>query len=276
MASLKVVVLAAGQGKRMRSDLAKVLHPLAGRALLAHVIRTAQGLDPAQLCVVIGHGADDVRKAFKDERLEWAMQEQQLGTGHAVMQALPKLDAGGTILVLYGDVPLIEATTLRPLVQSASEGALALLTQELDVPRGYGRIVRDASGNVTGIVEEKDASEAQRAIREVNTGILAVSRERLEAWLAGLGNDNAQGEYYLTDVVAAACRDGVPIEVHRPRDAAECLGVNSKAELAKLERIFQMSQAAKLPGRRPGQKPGTQGGGRRLQRPSEGCPGPPG
>jgi bifunctional UDP-N-acetylglucosamine pyrophosphorylase/glucosamine-1-phosphate N-acetyltransferase len=143
-------------------------------------------------------------------------------------------------------VPLIEAATLRPLVQSAAKGALALLAQELDVPRGYGRIVRDASGRVTGIVEEKDASEAQRAIREVNTGILAVSRERLEAWLAGLRNDNAQGEYYLTDIVAAACRDGVPIEVHRPRDAAECLGVNSKAELAKLERIFQMSQAAKL------------------------------
>ena len=246
MAALQVVVLAAGQGKRMRSDLAKVLHPIAGRALLGHVVKTAHALDPAQLCVVVGHGAEGVRKAFAAERLTWALQEQQLGTGHAVMQALPKLEGPGTVLVLYGDVPLIEAATLLPLVQSASKGALALLTQELEAPRGYGRIVRDAAGKVTGIVEEKDATEAQRAIREVNTGILAAPRERLETWLAGLGNDNAQGEYYLTDIVAAAAREGVPIEVHRPHDAAECLGVNSKAELAKLERIFQMNQATKL------------------------------
>jgi bifunctional UDP-N-acetylglucosamine pyrophosphorylase/glucosamine-1-phosphate N-acetyltransferase len=243
---LQVVVLAAGQGKRMRSDLAKVLHPLAGHPLLAHVLRTARALDPSRLCVVVGHGADGVRKAFEGERVEWALQDKQLGTGHAVMQALPHLEGPGTVLVLYGDVPLIEPATLERLVESASRGALALLTQELDAPRGYGRIVRDDSGRVTGIVEERDATEAQRAIREINTGILAAPRERLERWLAGLRNDNAQREYYLTDIVAAAVRDAVPVEVHRPRTDAECLGVNSKAELAKLERIFQMNQAAKL------------------------------
>jgi len=243
---LQVVVLAAGQGKRMRSDLAKVLHPLAGRSLLGHVLHTARALDPSQLCVVIGHGAEGVRKAFESENLLWALQERQLGTGHAVMQALPKLQGSGTVLILYGDVPLIEAETLRVLVERAADGALALLTQDLEAPRGYGRIVRDASGKVTGIVEEKDATEAQRSIREVNTGILAVPRERLDAWLAGLRSENAQGEYYLTDIVGAAARDGVRIDVHHPRHAAECLGVNSKVELARLERIFQMDQAAKL------------------------------
>jgi bifunctional UDP-N-acetylglucosamine pyrophosphorylase/glucosamine-1-phosphate N-acetyltransferase len=246
MAALQVVVLAAGQGKRMRSDLAKVLHPLAGIPLLGHVLATARALAPERLCVVIGHGGDGVRKAFERESLTWAVQEKQLGTGHAVMQALPALDRDGPVLVLYGDVPLIRPETLRPLVESASKGALALLTQELEAPRGYGRIVRDASGRVAGIVEEKDATEAQRAIREVNTGILAAPRERLESWLSALKNDNAQGEYYLTDIVAAAVKGGVPVEVHRPRDGTECLGVNSKAELAHVERMFQMSQAAKL------------------------------
>ena len=243
---LQVVVLAAGQGKRMRSDLPKVLHPLAGRALLAHVLDTARSLEPAGICVVVGHGADRVRVAFDSTPVAWALQEPQLGTGHAVMQALPKLPADGTVLVLYGDVPLIGAATLRSLTEAASKGALALLTQELESPRGYGRIVRDASGKVAKIVEEKDASDAERAIREVNTGMLAAPRAQLEGWLAGLGNDNAQREYYLTDVVAAAVSAGFPIEVRHPASAAECLGVNSKAELAHLERFFQMDQSAKL------------------------------
>ncbi len=246
MTALQVVVLAAGQGKRMRSDLAKVLHPLAGRPLLAHVLATARSLEPQGLCVVIGHGAPAVRAAFEGTHDAWAMQEQQLGTGHAVMQALPMLHADGVVLVLYGDVPLIEATTLRALVNAASNDALALLTQVLEDPKGYGRIVRDAAGRVARIAEEKDASEAERAIREVNTGILAAPRERLEKWLAALRNDNAQGEYYLTDVVAAAVAEGVPVEVRHPASAGECLGINSKAELAQVERLFQMSQAKQL------------------------------
>ena len=246
MTSLQVVVLAAGQGKRMRSDLAKVLHPLAGRPMLAHVLAAAGALGPQRLCVVVGHGGGQVRHAFAASDTVWATQEQQLGTGHAVMQALPALAPGGTVLVLYGDVPLIDPQTLRDLVAAATSGALALLTQELENPKGYGRIVRDASGRVTGIVEEKDASQAQRAIREVNTGILAAPHERLAQWLAGLRNDNAQREYYLTDVVSAAVAQAFPVEVRHPRSGAECLGVNSKAELARVERLFQMSAADKL------------------------------
>jgi bifunctional UDP-N-acetylglucosamine pyrophosphorylase / glucosamine-1-phosphate N-acetyltransferase len=243
---LQVVVLAAGQGKRMHSDLAKVLHPLAGRPMLASVLDAARSLSPQRLCVVVGHGAGQVREAFATHELAWATQEQQLGTGHAVTQALPALAPGGTVLVLYGDVPLIQAQTLRELVAAASSGALALLTQELENPTGYGRIVRDGSGRVTGIVEEKDATPAQREIREVNTGVLAAPHERLAQWLSALRNDNAQREYYLTDVVSAAVAQGVPVEVRQPRSATECLGVNSKAELARVERLLQMSQSQKL------------------------------
>jgi bifunctional UDP-N-acetylglucosamine pyrophosphorylase/glucosamine-1-phosphate N-acetyltransferase len=244
--ALQVVVLAAGQGKRMRSDLPKVLQPLAGRPLLAHVLDTARALSPARLCVVVGHGGEAVRERLAAPDLAWAVQSPQLGTGHAVMQALPHLAPEGTVLVLYGDVPLIAAATLRALAEAAAGDRLALLTQVLDEPRGYGRIVRDSAGRVARIVEEKDASEAERAIREVNTGILAAPRSRLERWLAGLGNDNAQREYYLTDIVAAAVRDGVAIEVRHPAAAYECLGVNSKAELASLERLYQMNHATRL------------------------------
>ena len=197
-APLQVVVLAAGQGKRMHSDLPKVVHPLAGRPLLAHVIGTARRLSPRRLCVVVGHGADVVRQRLADAEVEWATQEKQLGTGHAVMQALPHLEDGGTVLVLYGDVPLIAEATLRSLVGAAEGGRLVLLTQELDQPKGYGRIVREG-GRVARIVEEKDATAAERAIREVNTGILAAPRAKLAEWLARLSNDNAQREYYLTD-----------------------------------------------------------------------------
>ena len=245
-APLQVVVLAAGQGKRMRSDLPKVVHPLAGRPLLAHVLATARLLAPQRLCVVVGHGAQAVRERVADAGVEWVLQERQLGTGHAVMQALAHLDPEGTVLVLYGDVPLIASGTLRSLLDAASGGNLALLTQELAEPRGYGRIVRNANGQVARIVEEKDATAQERAVREVNTGILAAPRRKLGDWLARLRNDNAQGEYYLTDVVAAAVADGVAVEVRHPGAPYECLGVNSKVELASLERRFQMNVAAQL------------------------------
>ena len=244
--TLQVVILAAGQGKRMNSDLPKVLHPLGGRPLLAHVIDTARTLSPQRLCVVVGHGAAQVRERVADADIAWALQEQQLGTGHAVSQALPQLGGEGTVLVLYGDVPLIAAETLRSLVEAAADGSLAVLTQDLDNPRGYGRIVRDASGKVARIVEEKDASAEERRIREVNTGILAVPRARLQQWLQGLRNDNAQGEYYLTDIIAAAVADGVAVAVRQPAAAYECLGVNSKVELAVLERHFQAANAQRL------------------------------
>ncbi len=243
---LQVVVLAAGQGKRMHSDLPKVLHPLAGRPLLGHVLETARALHPERLCVVIGHGGSKVRERIRDADITWAVQDRQLGTGHAVVQALPQLLGGGTVLVLYGDVPLITAHTLQALVDASAGGRLALLTQELDQPKGYGRIVRGPDRRVARIVEEKDASQAERAIREVNTGILAVGRERLDGWLGRLGNDNAQGEYYLTDVVAAAVADGVAVEVRHPAASYECLGVNSKVDLAALERRFQANRAAQL------------------------------
>jgi bifunctional UDP-N-acetylglucosamine pyrophosphorylase/glucosamine-1-phosphate N-acetyltransferase len=243
---LQVVVLAAGQGKRMFSDLPKVLHPLAGKPLLSHALDAARALTPETLCVVVGHGAPRVRAALAAPDVTWAQQDQQLGTGHAVMQALPHISAEGTVLVLYGDVPLIASVTLQSLVAAAQGGKLALLTQELDNPKGYGRIVRDASGAVTRIVEEKDATPEQRALREVNTGILAAPPGPLRKWLAALRNDNAQGEYYLTDVIAAAVADGVPIEVRHPGAAYECLGVNSKVELASLERQYQANRAQEL------------------------------
>ena len=230
----------------MRSDLPKVLHPLAGRPLLSHAIEAARALSPSTLCIVIGHGGDHVRSRLAESGLTWAVQERQLGTGHAVMQALAHLDATGTVLVLYGDVPLIAPQTLRSLVEASAGTRLALLTQELDDPRGYGRIVRDGQGRVSRIVEEKDATPEERTIREVNTGIMALPGTRLRGWLEGLRNENAQGEYYLTDVIAAAVADGVPVEVRHPRAAHECLGVNSKFELASLERQYQASQAVRL------------------------------
>jgi len=243
---IQVVILAAGQGKRMHSDVPKVAHALAGRPLLAHVIESARSLDPQRLCIVVGHGAQLVRERVPAPGASWALQARQLGTGHAVMQAIPSLAPGGTVLVLYGDVPLIAPNTLRLLVEAAGGGKLAILTQDLENPKGYGRIVRDASGRVARIVEEKDADVKERAIREVNTGIIAAPRELLEKWLSRLSNDNAQGEYYLTDIVAAAVADGVTVEVRQPAGAHECLGVNSKSDLAALERRFQMNKAESL------------------------------
>ena len=241
---LEILILAAGQGKRMRSDLPKVLHPLAGRPLLAHVLDTARALGAGGVFVVHGHGAEKVRATFADAGVEWVLQAEQLGTGHAVQQAMPRLRGDGDVLVLYGDVPLVREATLRRLVE-ASRGGLALLTTELDDPSGYGRVLRDAGGRVTRIVEHKDATEAERAVREINAGFLALGAGRLSGWLKKLDNRNAQKEYYLTDVIALAVADGVPVKAVKA-DAWEVAGVNSKRELAELERRYQRGQAERL------------------------------
>src|SRR6185295_6498910 len=240
---LDVIVLAAGLGKRMHSDLPKVLHPLAGRPLLAHVLEAAQSLSPRKTIVVHGHGAERVRAAFPDPQLAWALQAEQLGTGHAVMQAMPHV-AADQVLILYGDVPLIRKATLERLC-AAGRGGLALLTVDLSEPRGYGRIAREG-GKVTRIVEEKDASAAEKAIREVNAGFMAMDAKRLAAWTKKLSNRNAQKEYYLTDVVALAVGEGVRVEAVKVDDPWEVAGVNSKQELAAIERVTQSREAARL------------------------------
>lgn len=242
---LQIVILAAGQGKRMHSNLPKVLHPVAGKALAEHVIDTARSLDPSRLVVVFGHGGEVVRSTLDSADISWAKQEPQLGTGHAVAQALPALDATGQALVLYGDVPLTRASTLKRLLHAGRDG-LSILTVELDNPTGYGRIVRDAAGNVQRILEEKDASPAEKAIREVNTGVMAIPSARLGEWLGQLSNDNAQGEYYLTDIVALAVAAGVPVHTAQPDEKWEVLGVNSKVQLAELERVHQRNIAEQL------------------------------
>ncbi|HJW03719.1 MAG TPA: bifunctional UDP-N-acetylglucosamine diphosphorylase/glucosamine-1-phosphate N-acetyltransferase GlmU [Azospira sp.] len=242
---MNIVILAAGQGKRMHSNLPKVLHPVAGKPLAAHVLDTARSLEPSRLCLVVGHGGEVVRAALAAPDLACAVQEPQLGTGHAVQQALPSLSDGATTLVLYGDVPLIQATTLRRLLQAAGSG-VGILTVDLVDPKGYGRIVRDAAGEVACIVEEKDADAAQRAIREVNTGIMALPTARLAGWLSRLSNNNAQGEYYLTDLVGLAVADGVPVRTAQPEGEWEVAGVNSKVQLAELERTYQRHLAHAL------------------------------
>lgn len=243
---LNVVILAAGKGTRMQSDLPKVLHPLAGQPLLAHVLSAADKLRPQRICVVYGHGGEALPQAIARDDVVWVRQEPQLGTGHAVQQALPHLDANARILILYGDVPLIRAETLQQMVLIASEGALALLTVELDDPAGYGRVVRNAHGQVERIVEHKDASAEELAIREVNTGLLALPPCKLAGWLAQLTNDNAQGEYYLTDIIGLAATAGERILPCHPGAEWEVLGVNSRAQLAALERIHQRNIAERL------------------------------
>jgi bifunctional UDP-N-acetylglucosamine pyrophosphorylase/glucosamine-1-phosphate N-acetyltransferase len=235
---LEILILAAGKGTRMRSDLPKVLHKLAGKSLLGHVVDTAHDLGAAQTCVVYGFGGEAVPQAMADDKLTFVLQAEQHGTGHAVKQALPRLSDTSVTLVLYGDVPLIHAATLQPLVAAAQAGRLGLLTVDLASPDGYGRIVRE-NGRVVRIVEHKDATPAERAIQEVNTGILAVATRRLKQWIDELKNENAQGEYYLTDIIALAVRDGVAVDTHQPAFEWEVLGVNSKAQLAGLERIHQ-------------------------------------
>ncbi|WP_334040865.1 bifunctional UDP-N-acetylglucosamine diphosphorylase/glucosamine-1-phosphate N-acetyltransferase GlmU [Burkholderia ambifaria] len=243
---MNIVILAAGTGKRMRSALPKVLHPLAGRPLLSHVIATARTLQPSRLVVVVGHGAEQVQAAVAAPDVQFAVQAEQLGTGHAVRQALPLLDPAQPTLVLYGDVPLTRASTLRRLVDAARDGSYGILTVTLDDPTGYGRIVRDAAGFVTRIVEQKDASPEQLKIAEINTGIIITPTGQLAMWLGALKNENAQGEYYLTDVVELAIEAGFDVVTSQPDDEWETLGVNSKAQLAELERIHQRTVADAL------------------------------
>ena len=246
--------MAAGKGTRMRSARPKVLHQLAGRSLLQHVLRTAVDLGADGIVAITGHGADEVEAAVAAPQLRFARQMPQLGTGHAVQQAVPLLHAEGTTLILNGDVPLIEVATARALIEACGGDRLALLTAELDDPSGYGRIVRgdpagrstNEGGRIHAIVEDKDASPAERAIREVYTGVMAAPTAQLKRWLAALKNDNRQGEYYLTDVVAMAVADGLAVVTARAGSETEVLGVNSPVQLAELERRYQRRQAVAL------------------------------
>lgn len=245
-APLHIVILAAGQGTRMRSALPKVLQPLAGQPMLAHVLDGARALSPAAIHVVVGHGAEAVQAAFADQQVTWVEQAEQLGTGHAVAQAMPGIPDGAQVLVLYGDVPLVTPDTLQRLLKAAAGGCAVLSVRAAD-PTGYGRILRgQGDGRVAGIVEHKDASDSERAISEINTGLLAADAQRLRAWLGALGNDNAQGEYYLTDIVAMAAADGEPAAAVVAGSESEVAGVNNRAQLAVAEREVQRRQAAAL------------------------------
>lgn len=243
--TLDVVILAAGQGTRMRSARPKVLHALAGRPMLHHVVDTAAELGADRLHVVIGHGGDQVRESLAERAVHFAVQAEQKGTGHAVAQALDEL-GDGKVLVLYGDVPLIRRETLASLLDEVDERRMALLTVTLPDPGGYGRIKRDAEGRAVAIVEHKDASEAERAIHECNTGILATTAEQLRRWLPQLSADNAQGEYYLTDVIAMAAAEGIAIATAQPAMPVEVEGVNDRLQLARLERAYQLAEAQRL------------------------------
>lgn len=245
-APLSIVILAAGQGKRMKSDLPKVLQPLAGRPILAHVLDAAKALGAQAIHVVYGHGGDQVRAALADEPVHWVQQAEQLGTGHAVAQAIPAIPDHHRVLILYGDVPLVRPATLRQLIERCDERSLGLLTVVLDDPNGYGRVVRDGAGNVVRIVEQKDANTKERAINEINTGLLAVSAHSLRKWLSVLKNDNAQGEYYLTDIIVMAVRDAVRIGAVVAATEAEVLGVNDKVQLAQLEAALRAQRATEL------------------------------
>ncbi len=235
---LSIVILAAGQGTRMRSDLPKVLQTLAGRPLLGHVIACSEALGAHDICVVYGHGGEAVRAAFPGDGLRWALQAEQLGTGHAMQQAMPGAPDGNRVLVLFGDVPLLRPGTLRALLDDTPADDVAVLTVDMQDPRGYGRVIRDGSG-VRRIVEEKDADEAEKAVAEINTGVMACPANRLKRWLDNLGNDNAQGEYYLTDVIAMAVADGVTVHGVKAGSEVEVMGINDKKQLAEAERALQ-------------------------------------
>ncbi|SMF93289.1 bifunctional UDP-N-acetylglucosamine pyrophosphorylase / Glucosamine-1-phosphate N-acetyltransferase [Methylomagnum ishizawai] len=243
---LEIIILAAGQGTRMRSALPKVLHKVGSKSLLEHVHALAASLSPDQISIIYGHGGEQVPRTLARLDAVWAEQKQQLGTGHAVMQVADGIGDDATVLILYGDVPLLKKTTVEKLLPLVGPDSLGLLTVELDDPHGYGRIVRDETGRVLRIVEEKDANPQERAITEGNTGILALNGRRLKSWLGRLGTDNAQGEYYLTDVIALAVAEGCTVATAQPASMDEVLGVNNRQQLAHLERVFQAEQAEAL------------------------------
>lgn len=243
---LDILVLAAGKGTRMRSDLPKVLHPIGGKALVQHVLDTARQVGGDRIMLIVGHGAELVEERMAADDVSFILQAQQLGTGHAVQQALPQLRNDATVLILYGDVPLTRAETLQKLIAGVNETQMGLLTVNMQDPSGYGRIVRDVSGAVIAIVEHKDASEEQRKIGEINTGIMAVKAAHLQKWLPQLQNNNAQGEYYLTDIIAMAKADSIAIHVEQPSAVEEVEGINNRQQQAALERFYQKQKAQEL------------------------------
>ncbi|MCK7630867.1 bifunctional UDP-N-acetylglucosamine diphosphorylase/glucosamine-1-phosphate N-acetyltransferase GlmU [Shewanella sp. JNE10-2] len=243
--ALNVVILAAGKGTRMRSDLPKVLHPIAHKSMVQHVIDTAHSIGSDAIQLVYGYGADKLQASLGEQQLNWVLQAEQLGTGHAVAQASPYIADNDTVLILYGDVPLIQASTLEALLAARPENGVAILTVNLANPTGYGRIVRE-QGKVVGIIEQKDANPEQLLINEINTGIMAVPGKQLKTWLSRLSNNNAQGEYYLTDIIAMAHADGVAIDTAQPQSAIEVEGANNRVQLAQLERAYQAREAEKL------------------------------
>ncbi len=242
---LSIVILAAGQGTRMHSDLPKVLQPLAGRPMLAQVVDCSRALGADDICVVYGHGADVVQKAFDGQGLRWALQAEQKGTGHAVKQAMPGADDGNQVLILFGDVPLLLPPTLQRLMDATADNEMAVLTVDLEDPTGYGRIVR-ADDKVVRIVEQKDASANEQQIREINTGVMLAPVTKLKEWLGNLGNDNAQGEYYLSDVIAMAVDDGTTVHGVKASNQEEVMGINDKKQLATAERALQVRLVEEL------------------------------
>lgn len=242
---LSVVILAAGKGTRMYSDLPKVLHPIAGKPMVKHVIDTVKQLEAEQIHLVYGHGGELLQQQLSSEPVNWVLQSQQLGTGHAMQQAAPFFSDDENILMLYGDAPLITQETLTRLIAAKPENGIALLTVELENPTGYGRIIRE-NGAVVAIVEQKDANDEQRKIREINTGVMVSSGASFKKWLAQLDNNNAQGEYYITDVIAMATKEGFQVQAVQADDFMEVEGANNRQQLAALERYFQKRQADKL------------------------------